>query len=292
MIHRLLRVAALVAIGAAASVHLQAAPRNFLWKATGPGGVVYLVGSVHVLGPDAYPLDPAFERVFESAGTLVEELDMAEMLEPASQMSMLTRGMLPPGQTLDAILAPATLAQVKATLSDMGIPIAPLMQFKPWMLAVTLQSMQWQKAGLDPDLGLDKHFFDLARARQMPVRGLETLDFQLSRFDGMSPDLQDRLLTETLKELETTKASFTEMANAWKTGDVNAMERLVLTDLRSEPEMYQRLLVERNKTWLPKIEALFSDAKPAFIVVGAAHLVGSDGLLQMLKARGYTVEQL
>jgi uncharacterized protein YbaP (TraB family) len=292
MIRRLLGATALVAISAIAGVHLEAASRSFLWKATGPGGVVYLAGSVHVLGPDAYPLDPAFQQAFESAGTLVEELDMAEMLDPASQMSMLTRGMLPAGQTLDTILTPPTLAEVKATLGEMDIPVAPLMQFKPWMLAVTLQSMQWQKAGLDPDLGLDKHFYDLARARQMPVRGLETLDFQISRFDGMSPELQDRLLSETLKELETTKASFLEMAKAWKTGDANAMERLVLTDLRSEPEMYQRLLVERNRTWLPKIEALFSNAQPAFVVVGAAHLIGSDGLLQMLRARGYTIEQL
>lgn len=292
MIRRIRRPLALVALIAAASLHLQAAPRSFLWRATGPGGTIYLVGSVHLLSPDYYPLDPAFQKAFESAGALVEELDMGEMLDPSAQMSMLTRGMLPPGQTLDALLTPETLAQVRATLTDMGVPVAPLMQFKPWMIAITLQSMQWQKAGFDADLGLDKHFYDLAKARGISVRGLETLDFQISRFDGMSPALQDRLLVETLKELETTKASFTEMADAWKAGDVEAVERLVLTDLRSEPEMYQRMLVERNTTWLPKIEALVTEGRPAFVVVGAAHLVGPDGLLQMLKARGYTVEQL
>ncbi len=105
-------------------------------------------------------------------------------------------------------------------------------------------------------------------------------------------DLQDHLLSETLKELETTKTSFTRMADAWKSGDAPEIERLVLKDLKTEPQMYDRLLVQRNRTWLPKIEALFSRPKATFVVVGAAHLVGTEGLLQMLRAKGYSLEQL
>src|SRR5206468_4145063 len=168
----------------------------------------------------------------------------------------------------------------------------PMKQFKPWLLSLTLQGLEWQKAGFDADLGLDKHFYDLALAQGKNVQGLETLSFQLSRFDEMSMDMQDRLLSETLKELETTKTSFTRMADAWKSGDAPEIERLVLKDLKSEPQMYDRLLIQRNRTWLPKIEALFSRPKAAFVVVGAAHLVGTDGLLQMLRTKGYTVEQL
>jgi uncharacterized protein YbaP (TraB family) len=104
--------------------------------------------------------------------------------------------------------------------------------------------------------------------------------------------LQDRLLAETLKELETTKASFVRLADAWRVGDAPEIERIVLRDLKAEPQMYERLLLNRNRTWLPKIEALFARPKGSFVVVGAAHLVGTDGLLQMLRAKGYTVEQL
>jgi hypothetical protein len=275
------------------SLHVGAAGRNFIWKATSPShGVVYLVGSVHVLTPDYYPLDPAFDEAFKSSDVLVEELDMHEMLAASSQMGMLTRGMLPAGQTIDKVLSADTMSAVVKKFSDLGMPLDPMKQFKPWLLSLVLEGFEWQKAGFDADLGLDKHFFDLAVAGGKPVQGLETLDFQLSRFDEMSMDMQDHLLSETLKELETTKTSFISMADAWKAGDAPTIERLVLKDLKAEPQMYDRLLIARNRTWLPKIEALSSRPNPAFVVVGAAHLVGADGLLQMLKAKGYTIEQL
>jgi uncharacterized protein len=270
----------------------QAATRNFIWKATGPQGVVYLAGSVHLLTAQYYPLDPAFDEAFKTSDLLVEELDMHEMLAPESQMQMLMRGMLPAGQTLDKVLSAKTLAAIVKKFGDLGMPVEPMKQFKPWLLSLTLQGLEWQKAGFDPDLGLDKHFYDIALTQGKRVQGLETLEFQISRFDEMSMDMQDRLLSETLKELESTKASFTRMANAWRAGDAAEIERLVLRDLKAEPQMYERLLLERNRTWFPKIEALFARSKATFVIVGAAHLVGTDGLLQMLKAKGYKVEQL
>jgi uncharacterized protein YbaP (TraB family) len=285
-----LLLSALVAI---AGIPTRAASHNFIWKATSAtGGTVFLAGSVHLLNADYYPLNPAFEESFASADLLVEELDMGEMLAPDSQMRMLSRGMLPAGQSIDKLVSPETLAAASKALGDLGMPFEPLKQFKPWMLAITLQSLAWQKAGFDADLGLDKHFYDLAQANGIRVQGLETLDFQLSRFDGMSHEVQDRMLAETLKELATTSETFTQMADAWKNGDTEGVEQQVLSDLKSEPQMYDRLLLQRNRTWLPKIEALFSRPRPAFVVVGAAHLIGTDGLLQMLRTKGYTVTQL
>jgi uncharacterized protein YbaP (TraB family) len=108
----------------------------------------------------------------------------------------------------------------------------------------------------------------------------------------MTTEQQDHFLAETLKELETEKASVGRLADAWKSGDVATLERITLKDLEADQMMYQRLLVDRNRNWLPKIEALFARQGHAFVVVGAAHLVGPDGLLQMLRAKGYTVEQL
>jgi len=282
----------LTIVVALACVHARAATRNFIWKATRAQGVVYLVGSVHLLTREYYPLDPAFDEAFKTADLLVEELDMREMLAPDSQMQMLTLGMLPAGQTLDQVISPGTLSAALKKFADLGMPIEPMKQFKPWLFSLILQGLEWQKAGFDASLGLDKHFYDIAVGQGKGVQGLETFAFQISQFDGMSMEMQDRLLAETLKELETTKTSFTRMADAWRAGDALEIERLVLNDLKSEPQMYDRLLVDRNRTWLPKIEALFSRPKAAFVVVGAAHLVGSDGILQMLKAKGYTIEQL
>ena len=172
------------------------------------------------------------------------------------------------------------------------MPMEALKRFKPWSLALMLLALEWQKAGLDPELGLDKHFYDRAQADGKPVQGLETADYQISRFDEMSMDQQDRMLAESLKDLDTETASVHQLADAWKAGDASTVERIVLQDLKSDPLMYQRLLVERNRNWLPKVEALFSRRGRAFVVVGAAHLVGGDGLLSMLRSRGYTIEQM
>jgi uncharacterized protein len=265
----------------------------FGWKATGTnGGVIYLVGSIHVLTPDFYPLSPVLDAAFKDADLLVEEVDMAEMLDPAAQLKVLSRGMLPSNQSLDMLLSPSTLALVRKVTGDLGAAGQPLMRFKPWMLAIALQGLELQKAGYDPELGLDRHFYDQAMAAGKSVQGLETADYQISVFDSMTMEQQDRMLAQTLKELETELASVGKLADAWKTGDAPTVERIVQAELKAEPQMYQRLLVDRNKAWLPKIEALFTRRGHALVVVGAAHLVGPDGIIAMLKARGYTVEQL
>jgi uncharacterized protein YbaP (TraB family) len=279
------------AIALLAPLHATAG-HSFLWKATGRGGVVYLAGSVHMLSQEYYPLNAAVERAFKESDLLVEEVDLNEMLAPASQVQTLMRGMLPAGQSLDKLLSPATLALVNRFTAGLGDAAQPLKQFKPWMLAIAIEGLELQKSGFDPNLGLDKHFFDLAHAEGKTVQGLETVEYQISRFDEMTNEQQDRFLGDTLKELDTEKASVSKLADAWKSGDAPAVERIVLADLKNDAVMYQRLLVERNRNWLPTLEALFSRRGHAFVVVGAAHLVGPDGLLQMLKAKGYAVEQL
>lgn len=270
----------------------QSAGTNFLWKATKGSSTLYLVGSVHLLTRDYYPLHPALDAAYKDSDLLVEEVDLGEMMATENQLSMLMEGMLPSGQTLDKVLSPSTFAAVSKRMEGLGLPVEPLKRLKPWLLAITLLGMEWQKAGFEAELGLDKHFYDRARADRKAVQGLETVAFQISRFDQMTADEQERLLLETLKELDTQQADVTRLANAWKNGDAATVERIVLQDLKSDPRLYQRMLVDRNRDWLPKIEALVAKGSRPFVVVGAAHLVGADGLLAMLRGRGFSIEQL
>lgn len=283
---------ALVALAIAAPRPAAAQARNFGWKVTGPQGVMYLVGSVHLLTKDFYPLNPALEKAYKDADLLVEEVDIAELSGAGSQLSMLTRGMQPSSKPLDTVLSAATMALLSKKAQEVGLPLEALKQFKPWMIALTVEALEWQKAGFDPELGLDKHFYNQARADGKTVQALETIDYQISRFDEMPLELQDHLLAETLKSIDTEQASMSRLIEAWRSGDGAAVERIVLKDLQQEPQLYQRLLVERNKNWLPKLDALFARKGRAMVVVGAAHLVGPDGLLAMFKAKGYKVEQL
>jgi uncharacterized protein YbaP (TraB family) len=273
-----------------AAVHAQA-PRNFIWKVSGPKTAIYLVGSVHMLTKDYYPLNPALETAFNDSDLLVEEADLAELEAPASQFKLLTRGLLPADQSLETLVSPSTYALVTKRVADLGVPLEPLKRFKPWMLALTLVQLEWQKAGFDGSLGLDRHFYDRARIDGKMVQGLETVDFQLSLFDRMTKEEQDRLLAGSLEDLDEERANVVRLIDAWKAGDAPTVEQLMLRDLNDDPIMYERLLVDRNRAWLPKLDELLARSGRAFVVVGAAHLVGPDGLLAMFRAKGYKVEQ-
>jgi uncharacterized protein len=266
--------------------------RDFLWKVSGKTGALYLVGSVHLLTQDFYPLSAALDRAFKDSDLLVEEADFADLLSGSTQMQMLARSMLPSNTSLDSVISPATFALVVKRTRDLGLPIEPLKRFKPWSLALMLSSLEWQKAGFDPEIGLDRHFYDQARTEGKQVQGLETAEFQISRFDEIAMDQQERLLAGTLKDVDTELANLTTLVQAWKAGDAAAIEQIVLNDVTQDPLMYRRLLVERNRNWMPRLEVLLTRPKPAFVVVGAAHLVGPDGLIALLKARGYRVEQM
>ena len=280
-------IAITMVLGAAA-----ADAKTFAWKVAGKGGAVYLVGSVHLLSSDFYPLPPSLDAAYKDSDLLLEEVDMAELTDPVSQMALLSKGMLPSSTPLDTVISPTTYALLTKRAEALGVPAAPFKMLKPWMAALTLVQLEWQQAGFDPQLGLDKHFFDRAQSDGKAVQGLETTEFQISLFDGMTAEQQERFLAETLKDLDKETAAVGKIANAWKAGDVAGVERFVLQDLQNDPLVYQRLLVGRNRTWLPKIEALFSRPRHAFVVVGAAHLVGPDGLVAMLKAKGYQLTQL
>ena len=130
-----------------------------------------MIGSVHVLSKDFYPLSPALETAYKSSDLLVEEVDMGEMLAPGAQMQLLSRGLLTGEQSLDKVLTPATYALLAKKLAEVGAPVEALKRMKPWMIALTLEALQWQKAGFDADLGLDKHFYDQAQQDGKQVRG-------------------------------------------------------------------------------------------------------------------------
>jgi Uncharacterized protein conserved in bacteria len=287
------RPAAAIA-AALVAVSLEAAPpRNFLWKATSKsGGTMYLVGSVHLLPKDSYPLNPALETAFKESDLLVEEADLGEMAASVPRWRFSAAACCPPARRSTRSSRPPPTPCSPNVSAEIGVPVEPLKLLKPWMVAQMLEVMQWQKAGYDPELGLDKHFYDLAQGAGKSVQGLETLDFQMSLFDGMTMAEQDHLLAETLKEIDTEQANMAKLMEAWKAGDAPTVERIVLSALRQEPQLYQRLLVDRNKAWIPKLEAPFARKGHTFVVVGAAHLVGPDGLISLLRAKGYTVEQM
>jgi uncharacterized protein YbaP (TraB family) len=279
---------ALLSSGAAA----QAPQKHFLWKVEAANGnSAYLVGSIHVLTPDAYPLPAPIDRAFNESKTLVEEVDLDEMSDPMMMMTALAKAMLGEGKTLDQLISADTYAEVKKRAEGFGMPMAAINRMKPWLVAVTLMAPTLQSSGFKPELGIDRHYFDRAKEKNMKRQGLETLAYQLDRFDQMSPKLQEDLLKATIEDLDTQVTGVKEMVRAWATGDAATLERLTLTAFLESPELYQRLLLERNQNWLPHVEKCLADNAGCFVVVGAAHLVGKDGLPALLAKKGFKVTQ-
>lgn len=275
-----------------ASLSAQAPQKHFLWKVEdAKGGSAYLLGSLHVLSADAYPLPAAIDKAFAESRTLVEEVDLDEMNDPMQMMAALAKAMLTGGQTLDQLVSAETFAEVKERVETYGMPMAAIERMKPWLVAITLMAPTLQAAGFRPELGIDKHFFDRAKEKGLKRQALETLAYQLDRFDQMPPKLQEDMLKATIEDLDTQVGGVKEMMRAWATGDIATMEKLALTAFQQSPDLYQRLLSERNQNWMPHVERCLSENAGCFVVVGAAHLVGQDGLPVLLRKKGYTVTQ-
>ena len=268
-----------------------ASGKHFLWTVRSGGNVLYLAGSVHALGKDVYPLPAAFEKAFEASNTLVEEINLGEVESLSAAPMLLAKGMYADGRTFDTAVSKETAALVAEKFKQTGLPIEMFRPMKPWMVMLMLTALEAQKMGLDAALGLDKYFYDKANAAKRPIIGLETAEFQIDRFDKMSDKLQEQMLLSTLNEFDAQGSELKGMIAAWQRGDIAALEKTVLSSFKEYPEAYSSLIVERNRSWIPQLEKCLSRPMPCFVVVGAAHMVGPDGLLNLLKVKGYKIEQ-
>lgn len=285
-------LAALVSTALAVPAVGQAPPRHFLWKVTAPTGAeAYLLGSVHALTRSFYPLSPVIEQAFAASRVLVEEIDLEEMANPATMLALAGKAMLPPDQSLEGLLSKDTYAAVVARAGKHGVPVAVLQRMKPWMVAVTLTAAELSASGFDAANGIDRHFFDRAVASGMPRRALETVAYQFDRLDGLPRELQESSLRAMFTDIDAQAANIEELARAWRAGEVATLERILHEGFAEAPALTERLLLERNRNWVPEVERCLAEQARCFIVVGAGHLVGPGSLVELLRARKLVVEQ-
>jgi uncharacterized protein YbaP (TraB family) len=163
---------------------------------------------------------------------------------------------------------------------------------KPWMAALSVAGLELANAGYQPSAGLDMHFSRRARDDGKERRALETVEEQLGLFAGLSPEESTAFLRSTLDELETMVPLLDEVAASWRVGDVEPVEALLGSEFAELPALRAKLVVDRNRAWLMHIEELLAGGRDTLVVVGALHLVGPEGLVALLRGRGYTVTQL
>lgn len=271
---------------------LGAQEKSFLWKVGSERNSLYILGSIHFLKKSNYPLKKVIEDVYDHTQKLVLETDVDNANSEKIQQLTLEKGVFRDGTTLQQSVARETYELAEKRAKELGLDIRVMSPLKPWVAAVTMAAMKLRQLGFDPNFGIDRYFAERAKRDGKPVQGLETPEFQIGLFDQLSRRDQELMLRQTLKEMDLLEQGVDRIISAWKDGEVGAMEELMLASMREYPEVYQKLIDDRNRRWLPQLEQFLSGGESVLVVVGTAHLVGRAGVIELLKQRGYQVEQL
>jgi hypothetical protein len=266
--------------------------KDFLWALKTDRATVYLLGSFHLLKSEAYPLDKNMEAAYRDCRRIVFEADIDGVNAPEFQSRMLTQGLYPEGQTIEQNISKETYGLLEKRLSEVGLTTAQVSRFKPWFCALTLVVLELKKMGFDPQYGLDRYFFKKAQRDGKEMLFLETLDFQMALFSELRSVEAEALLRQTLKDLDVVETMLPDMVSAWKDGDAARFESSMNISFKDYPDIYDRFITQRNRKWAGTIEQLLAQGGTTLVVVGAGHLVGSKNLLQLLKNKGYNMEQI
>ena len=278
--------------GISAEEKASGATKHSLWKIQGKRNSVYLFGSIHFLKKEFYPLPKPIEDAYKKSAIVVFETDIEKMESVESREKIKKLGKLADGETVDQKISKETYVKLQEYLKKVGIPEHALDGYQPWMSAVALLGIEIGNLGYDPEQGVEKYFLAKAQEDKKKVSGLETVDFQLSLFGEFTRQEQEAMLNETLNEVSRFKTILSDMVNAWQTGDTKALDALVLAEMRGFPGLYQKLLLNRNKTWTVALEKMLEEDKDIFVAVGAGHLVGKESVIDLLGKKGFKIEQL
>jgi uncharacterized protein YbaP (TraB family) len=290
----------LTAVGAPASLYaLQPSPalahapsfdRQMLFRVTGPkGGTVFLLGSVHLLSPEAGRLPRIVDSVFNRSKTVAFETRIDSLQMRAFEL--FAKASYPRGKTLHSEFSPSGVPRLDTLLNAYGVPVEQVDGYKPWFVSLLFTQIVMKRANFSTQYGVDAQLNARAHETGKAIIGLEPVDAQLGLFDGISPADQERMVLQSVGP-DSSAHMLMEIKDAWQTGDAGALDRLLNKGLKDSPSLFAALVTNRNTSWMPKIESLLQGPDDALVVVGAAHLVGKQGVVEMLRAKGYTVQQM
>ena len=259
-----------------------------VWKVTSAkGGTIYLGGSIHALRSRDYPLPAAYTRAFDASTSMALEVD--ERAVDEASRSIVKAGEYPRNDNLKNHVDPRTYTYLRKLFALIGFPEQKFRRYRPWFLALLLEAPSLH--GRSEELGVEHYLIGRAHKNHKQVVGLETAREHAEIFSGLTDKQGEAyLLLEFIPQSE--GISSAQIMQAWRKGDADLVAREFHEAYRDFPSLAVRLLDNRNRNWIPKIETYLESGEPCFVVVGAAHLGGPNGVIALLKGRGYTVEQL
>jgi len=263
-----------------------------LWVAHGKQNTVYLLGSIHLLRERDYPLPSAIDLVYDDADVIVMELDMDDLDFVDVFTTMREFGVLQGATRLRDLMGSELHAQAAAAAEATAVPLELLQDSEPWLAAITVQELLAMRAGFSGELGVERYLSDKAANDGKPIIGLETVAEQLGYLDGLAMDAQNQWLVHSLVDGLRIEMLADQLVTAWRVGDIDYLERELIHEAKMSPEVHDAVLVQRNRSWIDKIIDYLDDQEDYLVVVGAAHLVGDEGVVDLLAKRGVAISQL
>ncbi|MHA7967434.1 TraB/GumN family protein [Paenibacillus sp. CAU 1782] len=266
--------------------------KGFMWQVEKNGNTVYLLGSIHVANEAMYPLRDVIEEAFQASDYLAVEIDGTN--EEADVGAILDElGVYRDGTTLKNHVSAETYAEVVELLTALELKPDALDKYKPWFASLLLSSLGSESSEYEAELGIDNYFMDKALKRQIPIMELESYRLQYEMFDGFSPELQEGYLLGTIYNFYSEEDGVDNLSEMWVTGDLDTLSKMA-NDSSGNEEYYNAMLKNRNIAMVDKIDGFLkgTDQKTYFVVVGALHMAGKDGLVTLLEQKGYVVNRL
>ncbi len=275
------------------SLHLDA--KSLLYKLSANGSTIYIMGSIHLAKPELYPLDHKITQAYNKSEFLVVEVDPSSQESiQAMQDTMIRSGIYTKHKSLKTELSKKTYEVLKRYLDKTGMPLEQIEKMKPWVVMLQVTIAEMMRLGYLPELGIDKHFLDKAKTNNKKIIELETAQQQMALLSKDDKAFQDKLLLYTLESMSELEPMLDEMFNAWKKGDTNAFENIMTLPLKTDTslnDVYADLITKRNYQMAERIEDFIRSKKDCFVVVGSGHVVGKEGIVSILRERGYQLIQ-
>ncbi len=271
-------------------ISTQAFAETSLWKISKGDSHLFIGGTIHVLGKSDYPLPKEFEQAYKQSEVVVFETDMAAMATNEAQQLLFQRVTYKPGKSLKNDLSPRTYRALKEYSTSVGLQIETLERLKPPMVMITLMMAELQRLGI-AETGVDQYFFKKAQIDSKILSELESLQMHLAIIENMGKGHEDEMILGTIGEMKELPLIMEKMKKAWRAGNIEQLEKIGITPMITNyPSLYRQLLVKRNNAWVPQIEALLTTPEVEFVLVGALHLVATEGVISKLRSKGYQVE--